>query len=518
MSDTSSRTGPPGLLGDQPVETRAGAWDEAVSHDGGSGRSRPAHEPLAHVLDPAGRPDLVRRAAGLARTHRDRGVTFRHDGADHAFHLDPVPRVLGAGEWSALAAGLVQRVRALEAFLGDVYGSQQVLRDGVVPTELVTSCPEFRPDLVGVVPPTGVRVHVAGIDVVRDGGGTLRVLEDNLRCPSGATYAVENRRAMQSGFPELFARGAVTPIGDHGALLRRVLLAAAGPHVADPVAVVLTPGPESPAWVEHRLLARWTGLPLVTDADLVVRGTSLFLRGGSDTGTGSDTGAGRGERRVHVVHRRVDDEDLDPLEPGGDPGHGVPGLMGAVRAGGVVLANAAGNGVADDKGVYTCVPDMVRYYLGEAPLLPNVETARCWVPEERADALDRMAELVFKPVQGYGGKGIVFGPRATVEELAVLRAQVLADPRGWVAQPLLDLSTVPTLVGDALVPRPVDLRPFVVNDGTRTTVAPAALTRVALAAGSLLVNSSQGGGSKDTWVLTDEADSPVVAVSPPARG
>jgi len=273
-----------------------------------------------------------------------------------------------AGEWSALAEGLTQRVRALEAFLGDVYGSRQIVRDGVVPAELVTGCQGFRPDLVGVSPPTGVRVHVAGIDVVRDGAGVLRVLEDNLRCPSGVTYAVENRRAMESEFPELFARCAVTPVGDHGALLRRVLREAAGPDVTDPVAVVLTPGPTSPAWVEHRLLARWAGLPLVTDGDMVVRGTSLFLRHGDESG---------GERRVHVVHRRVDEEDLDPLEPGGDPGCGVPGLMAAVRAGGVVLANAAGNGVADDKGVYTCVPDMVRYYLGEAPLLPNVETARC---------------------------------------------------------------------------------------------------------------------------------------------
>ena len=211
---------------------------------------------------------------------------------------------------------------------------------------------------------------------------------------------------------------------------------------------------------------------------------------------------------MHVVYRRVDDEDLDPLEPGGGPGVGVPGLMRVVRAGGVVLANAAGNGVADDKGVYTCVPDMVRYYLGEAPLLPNVETARCWVPGERADALDRMAELVFKPVQGYGGNGIVFGPEATPDQLTDLRTRVLADPRGWVAQPLLDLSTVPTLVGDALVPRPVDLRPFVLNDGTATTVLPGGLTRVALPADSLLVNSSQGGGSKDTWVLAGDPVDP----------
>lgn len=491
----------PPVLADYPVGQRPGAWDEAVCRDGGVGRVREAYQPLLATLGGTTGPDLVARADGLARAHTERGVTFRHDGAQRTFHLDPFPRVLRAGEWSALAAGLTQRVRALEAFLGDVYSDQQIVADGVVPAHLVTSCPEFRPDLVGVKPPPGVRVHVAGIDVVRDGAGVLRVLEDNLRCPSGATYAVENRRAMQREFPDLFARHTVTPLGDYGALLGRVLRGAAGPDVTDPVVVLLTAGPDSPAWAEHCLLARWAGLPLARDSDLVVRGTSVFLR---------DSGGNAG-RRVHVVYRRVDDGDLDPLEPGGDPARGVPGLMAAVRAGGVVLANAAGNGVADDKGVYTCVPDMVRYYLGESPLLPNVETARCWVAQERADALDRMAELVFKPVQGYGGKGIVFGPAATTDQLAALRADVLADPRGWVAQPLVDLSTVPTLVGDALVPRPVDLRPFVLNDGTSTAVLPGGLTRVALPAGSLLVNSSQGGGSKDTWVLAEDP------VTPPAR-
>lgn len=346
----------PPVLADYPVGQRPGAWDEAVCRDGGVGRVREAYQPLLATLGGTTGPDLVARADGLARAHTERGVTFRHDGAQRTFHLDPFPRVLRAGEWSALAAGLTQRVRALEAFLGDVYSDQQIVADGVVPAHLVTSCPEFRPDLVGVKPPTGVRVHVAGIDVVRDGAGVLRVLEDNLRCPSGATYAVENRRAMQREFPDLFARHTVTPLGDYGALLGRVLRGAAGPDVTDPVVVLLTAGPDSPAWAEHCLLARWAGLPLARDSDLVVRGTSVFLR---------DSGGNAG-RRVHVVYRRVDDGDLDPLEPGGDPARGVPGLMAAVRAGGVVLANAAGNGVADDKGVYTCVPDMVRYYLGES--------------------------------------------------------------------------------------------------------------------------------------------------------
>ncbi len=488
----------PPVLAGYPQPRRAGAWDEAVDR-AEPARARDAYRPLAQALGPVAGSDLLDRAEALTRGYTDQGITFSHSGQDRPFPLDPFPRILDAAEWSTLERGLVQRVRALEMFLGDVYGAQQILADRVVPRRLVTSCSQFCRQVAGIVPPTGVRVHVAGIDVIRDGAGTLRVLEDNLRSPSGVSYVMENRRAMASVFPELFDRYPVSPVQDYGFRLLGVLRAAAPASAVDPTVVVLTPGVYSAAYFEHSLLARHMGVELVEGRDLVVRGTTLYLR------------TTVGEQRVDVVYRRVDDEFLDPLHFDGDSVLGVAGLLGVVRAGNVVLANAVGNGVADDKGIYTYVPDMVRYYLGEEPLLPNVETVRCWVPEERADALSRMDELVFKPVEGYGGHGIVFGPDADERELAALRARVEADPRGWIAQPVLDLSTVPTLVGDRLAPRHVDFRPFVLNDGASTWVLPGGLTRVALPADSLVVNSSQGGGSKDTWVLAD----PVTALPAP---
>jgi len=504
----------PPVLAGYPTSRRSLAWDEALARaaDGsGAGRAsvadgrpgvRDTYGPLVRTIGALPGGGLLDRAAALARRHADRGITFALEREQRPFPLDPFPRIVDAAEWTVLAQGLAQRVRALEMFLADVYGGQQIMADGVVPAELVTSCPQFVPGLVGLVPPTGVRVHVAGIDVIRDRTGTLRVLEDNLRSPSGASYALENRAAMTSVTPELFEGYAVAPVGDYPGRLLAVLRAAAPPTATDPTVVVLTPGGAGGAAVEHELLARLMGVPLVRGTDLVVRDSVLHLRR-----------AGRTEQRVDVVYRRVDDEYLDPREFDGRPVHGVAGLMGAARAGNIALANAVGNGIADDKGVYTYVPDMIRYYLGERPLLPNVETVRCWVPEERADALSRMDELVFKPVEGYGGHGIVFGPSADDAVLGRLRARVEADPRGWVAQPVVDLSTVPTLVGDRLAPRHVDLRPFVLNDGRSTWVLPGGLTRVAVPADSLVVNSAQGGGSKDTWVLTDP-EPPLPPASP----
>jgi len=328
---------------------------------------------------------------------------------------------------------------------------------------------------------------------VRDEAGTFRVLEDNVRCPSGVSYVMENRRTMARVFPDLFARHRVRAVGDYAVHLLRALRNAAAPNAADPTVVVLTPGVHNSAYFEHSLLARQMGVELVEGRDLFCRDHTIYLR------------TTEGERQVDVIYRRIDDPYLDPVHFRPDSVLGVAGLANAARAGNVVIANAMGTGVADDKLVYTYMPEIVQYYLNEKPLLPNVDTFRCWLPDERAHVLDRMSELVVKPVEGSGGYGIVFGPDASDKELAAITKKIRGDPRGWIAQPVVQLSTVPTQIDDKLAPRHVDLRPFAVNDGDEVWVLPGGLTRVALPEGSLVVNSSQGGGSKDTWVLASRA-------------
>ncbi|MCX6479068.1 MAG: circularly permuted type 2 ATP-grasp protein, partial [Mycobacterium sp.] len=382
-----------------------------------------------------------------------------------------------------------QRVLALERFLDDVYGDQEILRDGVIPRRLVTSCEHFHRDAAGIRPPNGVRIHVAGIDIIRDAAGTFRVLEDNLRSPSGVSYVMENRRAMTRVFPNLFGTHRVRSVDDYPSHLLRALRNAAATNTSDPTVVVLTPGPFNSAYFEHSLLARQMGVELVEGPDLFCRDNVVYMR------------TTEGERRVDVVYRRIDDEYLDPMHFRPDSILGVAGLLNAARAGNVVISSAVGNGVGDDKLVYAYVPTIIEYYLGEKPMLAGVDTLRCWLPGECAEVLDRAADLVIKPVEGSGGYGIVFGPDASEKELAAIRRKISADPRGWIAQPVVQLSTVPTKVGDTLAPRHVDLRPFAVNDGEKIWVLPGGLSRVALREGSLVVNSSQGGGSKDTWVL-----------------
>ncbi len=468
-----------------PDRRNAGAHDEMFAPDGSV---RPVVRALHAALTTAGCGGLAARSEAVGRAYTDRGITFSLSGKERPIPLDPVPRIIGAGEWHRLERGLVQRVRALEMFLADVYGPQEILRDRVLPHRLVTSCAHFRRQVAGLVPPSGVRIHVAGIDVVRDSAGKFRVLEDNLRCPSGVSYVIENRRTMTRVFPDLFTRYRVEPVQDYAALLLHALRAAA-PDRPDPTVVVLTPGIYNSAYFEHSLLARQMGVELVEGRDLHVHDDVLYMRTTS------------GQHRVDVVYRRIDDDYVDPLQFHPESVLGVAGLLNAARAGNVVLANAVGTGVGDDKLVYTYVPDMIRYYLGEPVLLPNVDTIRCWLPDELADAMARADTLVFKPVEGSGGYGIVFGRDCDDRQLAALRRRVTADPRGWIAQPVVELSTVPTWVDGKLVPRHVDLRPFVVNDGERVTVLAGGLTRVALQAGNLVVNSSQGGGGKDTWVL-----------------
>nr|WP_072737812.1 circularly permuted type 2 ATP-grasp protein [Rhodococcus triatomae] len=462
-----------------------------------TGRVRAPYKGVYKAFAPADREDLAARSEALGRAFIDQGVTFSHSGQERPFPLDLVPRVIAAAEWAKLERGIKQRVRALEMFLADVYGEQQILRDGVLPKRLVTSCAHFHREATGIVPPNGVRIHVAGVDLVRDADGVFRVLEDNLRSPSGVSYVMENRRTMARVFPDLFMSHRVRSVGDYASHLLRALRASAALNAADPTVVVLTPGVANSAYFEHSLLARQMGVELVEGRDLFCRDNVVYMR------------TTEGERQVDVIYRRIDDEFLDPLHFRPESVLGVAGLLNAARAGNVVISSAVGNGVGDDKLVYTYVPQIIEYYLGEKPLLANVDTLRCWLDDECADVLDRVDELVIKPVEGSGGYGIVFGPDASKSERAAIRRKIRADPRGWIAQPVVQLSTVPTKIGDELAPRHVDLRPFAVNDGDDVWVLPGGLTRVALPEGSLVVNSSQGGGSKDTWVLASRSSADV---------
>ena len=462
------------------------AFDEMFREPGKARASyKKIHESLAKMT----KDELRGRTEALASSYLAQGVTFDFAGEERPFPLDAVPRVIEKAEWNVLDAGVKQRVRVLEAFLADVYGPQNAVRDGVVPAALIASSAHYHRAAHGIDPANGVRIQVSGIDLVRDEVGTWRVLEDNVRVPSGVSYVISNRRVMAQTLPELFQQMRIQPVGEYPNKLLAALRAAAPSGVEDPVVVVLTPGVYNSAYFEHTLLARLMGLELVEGRDLFCSGGKVYMR------------TTAGARRVDVIYRRVDDEFLDPLAFRADSVLGPPGLLTAARLGNVTLANAVGNGVADDKLVYTYMPDLTRYYLGEDPIVENVQT---WRLEERAsleEVLDRLDELVVKPVDGSGGKGLVVGPRASRKELDDLRKKLQKDPRGWIAQPVIQLSTIPTLVEDGLRPRHADLRPFAVNDGDDIWVLPGGLTRVALPEGELVVNSSQGGGSKDTWVV-----------------
>ncbi len=466
---------------------RSDAFDEMVDADG---TPYPHTKSLYEALQLLSAADLTERGAARARSFLEQGITFSSSGREWVFPLDLIPRLIPEQEWEHVEAGVVQRVRALEAFLADVYGDRRVLADGIVPHSLVVTSSNFARAAAGIEPASGVRVHLAGIDLVRGADGVIRVLEDNLRVPSGISYVVENREALTRVFPGLFLEQQVQPVAGYVTMLLDSLRAAAPTGVDDPTVVLLTPGVHNSAYFEHAFLARKMGIELVEGRDLLCRDNVLYMR---------TTG---GQRRVDVVYRRIDDDYLDPVQFRPDSMIGCPGLLNAARAGTVTIANAVGNGVADDKLTYTYVPALIEYYLGERPLLPNVPTFRLDEPDVREHCLARADQLVFKPVDGSGGHGIVIGPQATDTELAEVTAKVRDLPRAWIAQEVVMLSTVPSQDGDLLVPRHVDLRPFATNDGDRVHVLPGGLTRVALRQGSLVVNSSQGGGSKDTWVLT----------------
>ncbi len=423
------------------------------------------------------------------------GVTFTvygdERGTERIFPFDLMPRIIPRSEWETVEAGLIQRITALNLFLHDIYHGRKILADKVVPEEMVVSAAHFRPELTGVRIPHGIYIHVCGTDLVRDDSGTYFVLEDNGRCPSGASYMLENRQAMKRAFPGLFQTLPVRPVDTYGTMLRETLEHLAPRGVAEPVTVVLTPGVHNSAYFEHCYLARQMGVPIVEGRDLIVRGGRVFMR----TTDGLD--------QVHVVYRRIDDDFLDPLVFRRDSMLGVPGLVDACRRGQVALANAIGTGVADDKAVYAFVPKIIKYYLDQDPILPNVETYLGTDELQLAHILANLDKLVVKAVNESGGYGMLMGPSASRKERADFAVRIRANPRNYIAQPVLRLSRHPVFVGDGFEPRHVDLRPYVLY-GDRVRVVPGGLTRVALKKSSLVVNSSQGGGSKDTWVLWEE--------------
>ena len=434
-----------------------------------------------------------KRAEADSLFHRV-GITFavygEQEGSERLIPFDIIPRVLAAEEWRKLAAGLRQRVRALNAFVGDIYHGQEIVKAGLLAPEQVFCNSQYRPEMQGMEVPGGIYAHIAGIDVVRAGQGEFYVLEDNLRVPSGVSYMLEDRKMMMRLFPELFAQNRVAPVEHYPDRLLENLASVAPAGVADPVVVVLTPGAHNSAYFEHAFLAQQMGVELVEGQDLFVRDGFVYMR------------TTRGPQRVDVIYRRIDDDFLDPLVFRPDSVLGVPGLMSAYRAGRVTVANAIGTGIADDKSIYPYVPDMIRFYLGEEPLLANVPTRILRRKDDLAYTLAHLEELVVKEVHGAGGYGMLIGPTASEAEREDFRLRILAAPEKYIAQPTLALSTCPTFVEQGVAPRHIDLRPFVLS-GRDVTIVPGGLTRVALRAGSLVVNSSQGGGTKDTWVLED---------------
>ncbi len=474
----------------------AGFYDELIE---APGKPRPVARNLAKHFASLTEQEIATCKTGAELSIKEMGVTFTvysEEGGsiDRTWPFDIIPRMIPRKEWERIEAGLKQRVHALNLFIDDLYHDQKIIKDGVFPAELLKNSKNFRPQCMGVSPPLGIWAHICGSDLVRDGDGTMYVLEDNLRVPSGVSYMLENRLVMKHVFPELFGNYSILPVDNYASQLFDTL-AALSPRPADyPEVVVLTPGIYNSAYFEHSYLAQQMGCELVEGRDLVVADDDcVYMRTVS------------GLSRVDVIYRRIDDSFLDPEAFNPDSMLGVPGLMRAWKKGNVALANAPGAGVADDKVVYAYVPDVIRYYLGEEIILPNVPTYRCYDAEQRKYVLEHLDELVVKPANESGGYGMLIGPRSTRKEQAQFAKLIKDNPRNYIAQPTLQLSTVPTLIDKRVEPRHVDLRPFILSSD-RIHVTTGGLTRVALRKGSLVVNSSQGGGSKDTWIVDEEAN------------
>ena len=466
-------------------------WDEMFEADGSV---RPHYAPLARQLATLSQEDVARRQYGAELSFQARGITFAvnqgPEGVEKIMPFDLVPRLITADEWRRIERGLEQRVRALNLFLHDIYHQQRILTSGVIPPELVLGARGYRREFRGVDVPLNVYTHIVGSDLVRDGSGQFLVLEDNLRTPSGVSYLVENRRVLKRIWPQIFEDYEVRPVEGYPQDLLDVLRAIAPRQADDPTVVLLTPGVYNSAYFEHAFLAKAMGIEMVQGSDLFVDDGCVFMR------------TTRGRQRIDVIYRRVDDDFLDPLTFRSDSVLGVPGLVATCRLGGISLANAIGTGVADDKAIYAYVPRIIRFYLDEEPLIPNVETYLPTEPDDLRYILEHLDELVVKSVNESGGYGMLVGPHAPRSDRDDYRERILANPRGYIAQPTLDLSRHPCWVNDHFEGRHVDLRPFVLF-GREVRVTPGGLTRVALRSGSLVVNSSQGGGGKDTWVLAD---------------
>ncbi|MBI1309850.1 circularly permuted type 2 ATP-grasp protein [bacterium] len=456
-----------------------------------AGKPRDVVRTLVERIDGLPPGDLQNRQQAIERALMQMGITFAvygdQQGAEKIFPFDIVPRIVSAIEWSHIEAGLKQRIEALNLFIDDIYHDQNILKDGVVPRNLLEDAASYRPECHGLNPPRGVWCHITGTDLIRDADGGIYVLEDNLRCPSGVSYVLQNRQLMKRSFPQVFAEMQVRPVIDYPIRLYETLRSLS-PDVSDPKVVVLTPGICNSAYYEHSFLAQQMGVELVEGHDLAVRDGFVFMR------------TTRGYQRVHVIYRRIDDDFIDPLCFREDSVLGVPGLMDAYRNGRVALANAPGTGVADDKVIYAFVPEMIRYYLDREPILPNVPTYVCQREDDRKYVLEKLDKLVVKAANESGGYGMLIGPHATQEQRDEFGAKIRENPRNYIAQPTLSLSRVPTVVDDHFEGRHVDLRPYILY-GDDLWVLPGGLTRVALRKGSLVVNSSQGGGSKDTWVI-----------------
>ena len=461
------------------------------------GDVRPHYRVLLERFREMGDGEIDRKQLLASQTFLNQGVTFTvysdNQGTERIFPFDLIPRIIPRDEWEYVERGLQQRILALNLFLKDIYHDQRIVKEGHIPEEVIKSAAHFRPEFVGFDVPKDIYIHICGSDLIRDREGQYLVLEDNGRCPSGVSYVLENRQVMKRVFPKLFTRQKIRPVDNYGQELLNALRFVAPQRCAgDPTVVLLTPGIFNSAYFEHSYLARAMGIEIVVGQDLVVKDDIVFMK------------TTKGLKRVDVIYRRIDDDFIDPTVFRKDSVLGVPGIVEAYRKGNVNLANAIGTGVADDKVVYYFVPRMIKFYLGEEPLLPNVDTYLTMFEEDRKYVLDNIANLVVKSANESGGYGMLIGPHATKEEHEKFRQAIRKDPRNYVAQPVISLSRAPSYCGDGVIEgRHIDLRPYILS-GEKTTIIPGGLTRVALRKGSLVVNSSQGGGSKDTWVVDEE--------------
>ena len=465
-------------------------WDEMFSNEG----VRDSYAQVLQTLQNLNPESLNDKQIQASDLFMNQGITFtvysdNNQGIERIFPFDIIPRIITKAEWSEVETGIKQRLKALNLFLEDVYNGQHIIKDGIIPASLVASCPHYIQEVHGIKVPHNIHVHIAGIDLIRGAKGEFYVLEDNLRCPSGVSYMLENREITKRIFPDMLTSNKVSMVGNYPMIFHNILVSLSPRNVSNPNVVLLTPGVYNSAYYEHTFLARQMGIPLVEGRDLVVNNNKVYMKTTS------------GLQQVDVIYRRLDDEYLDPLVFKPESTLGVPGLISAYRHGNVALVNAVGNGVADDKAVYAYVPDMIKYYLNEEPILKNVPTYQMENREERELVFADMENMVIKETNGSGGYGMIMGNKATQEELENGKIAILANPRNFIAQPIIQLSTVPCLIDGQLKLRHVDLRPYALCGPNGVEIVPGGLTRVALTEGSLVVNSSQGGGSKDTWII-----------------